>query len=103
MSKCARYARVDYYSYADEDYADYDETYKDDYDAYSSGFGAMEKLEEMDWFCWVVEGVLIMAFGCVGLAGNSLSLVIFSRQKVHRIFHNLLLTLTIFDMVSLFL
>ena len=52
-----------------------------------------------DWFCWFVEGVLILVVGCFGLLGNSFSLVLFSRQKVHRIFHNLLLTLTIFDLV----
>lgn len=53
-----------------------------------------------DWFCWLVEGVLILVVGCFGLLGNSFSLVLFSRQKVHRIFHRLLLTLTIFDLVS---
>ena len=53
----------------------------------------------IDWFCWLVEGVFIMIVGSLGLLGNSLSLYTFSRQKVHRIFHNLLLTLTIYDLV----
>jgi hypothetical protein len=56
--------------------------------------------EEIDWFCWWVEGVLILVIGCIGLLGNSLSLILFSRQLKHKIFHNLLFTLTIFDMVS---
>ena len=56
--------------------------------------------EEEDAFAWVVEGVLILVAFLVGLLGNSFSIVIFSRQKVHRIFHHLLLLLAIFDMVS---
>jgi hypothetical protein len=32
--------------------------------------------------------------------GNSYSLFLFARQKVHRIFHNLLFLLAIFDLVS---
>ena len=57
-------------------------------------------LETDDAFAWVVEGVLILAAFMVGLFGNGFSIVIFSRQKVHRIFHHLLLLLAIFDMVS---
>ena len=58
------------------------------------------ELEEEDVFAWVVEGVLILMAFLVGLFGNGFSIVIFSRQKVHRIFHHLLLLLAIFDMVS---
>ena len=57
-------------------------------------------LDEEDVFAWVVEGVLILMAFLVGLFGNGFSIVIFSRQKVHRIFHHLLLLLAIFDMVS---
>ena len=46
------------------------------------------------------EGVLILVVGVVGLLGNLTSIYTFSRQKVHRIFHNLLLSLAIFDVVS---
>ena len=60
-------------------------------------------LEDEDGFSWVVEGVLILVAFLVGLFGNSFSIVIFSRQKVHRIFHHLLLLLAIFDMVSSYL
>ena len=57
------------------------------------------ELEVDDSFTWVVEGVLILVAFMIGLFGNSFSIVIFSRQKVHRIFHHLLLLLAIFDMV----
>ncbi|TRY71961.1 hypothetical protein TCAL_14087 [Tigriopus californicus] len=52
-----------------------------------------------DWFCWFVEGVLILIIGLFGLLGSGFSFVLFSRQKVHRTFHNLLLTLTTFDLI----
>jgi hypothetical protein len=65
----------------------------------STSSGSNSSAIHGDWFCWLVEGVLILAIGIVGLLGNSFSLVVFSRQKVHKIFHNLLLALTIFDMV----
>ena len=58
------------------------------------------ELEANDPFAWVVEGLLILIAFLIGLFGNSFSIVIFARQKVHRIFHHLLLLLAIFDMVS---
>ena len=54
---------------------------------------------EADMFCWAIEGVCILIIGLIGIFGNSCSMVLFSRQKVHRIFHHLLLLLTCFDMV----
>ena len=54
-----------------------------------------------DLFCWTIEGVCILIIGIIGLFGNSCSMVLFSRQKVHRIFHHLLLLLTCFDMVRI--
>ena len=54
-----------------------------------------------DPFVWVVEGVLILIAFLVGMFGNSFSVIVYSRQKVHRIFHNLLLLLAVFDMVSI--
>ena len=60
-------------------------------------------LEAEDPFAWAVEGVLIMIAFFVGMFGNGFSVIVFSRQKVHRIFHHLLLLLSIFDMVSNFL
>ena len=61
------------------------------------------ELEADDLFTWIVEGVFILIAFVIGLFGNSFSIVIFSRQKVHRIFHHLLLLLAIFDMVSYFI
>ena len=57
---------------------------------------------EINWFEWATEGVLILIIGILGLLGNCISIWSFSRQKVHRIFHNLLLILAIFDIVSYF-
>ena len=52
------------------------------------------------YFEWVTEGILIFIVGIIGLLGNATSVWTFWRQPVHRIFHNLLLTLAIFDSVS---
>ena len=52
-----------------------------------------------DTFCYVTEGFLILIVGSIGLVGNVCSLFLFARQKVHRIFHNLLFLLAIFDLV----
>jgi hypothetical protein len=53
-----------------------------------------------DDFEWTTEGVLISVVGVVGVVGNLISIYTFSRQKVHRIFHNLLLSLALYDLVS---
>ena len=53
-----------------------------------------------DLFSWMIEGVGILVIGLIGVFGNSCSMVLFSRQKVHRIFHHLLLLLSVFDLVS---
>jgi len=53
-----------------------------------------------DYFEWVTEGVLTFLVGLIGLVGNAMSIWTFSRRRVHRIFHNLLLVLAIFDLVS---
>ena len=50
-----------------------------------------------DWFMWVTEGLLLLAVGGVGLAGNACSVVVFARQRIQRVFHHLLLMLAIFD------
>ena len=54
-----------------------------------------------DTFKLVTEGYLILIIGIVGLLGNIASIWTFSRQRIHRTFHNLLLVLTIFDTVRL--
>ena len=54
-------------------------------------------------FEWITEGLLIFVFGIIGLLGNGVSIWTFWRQRVHRIFHNLLLSLAIFDMVIFYL
>ena len=57
--------------------------------------------DEPDPFQLVTEGYLILVIGLVGLLGNMASIWTFSRQRIHRTFHNLLLVLTIFDTVRL--
>ena len=54
-----------------------------------------------DHFEWMTEGVLISLVAIVGILGNFISIYTFSRQKIHRIFHNLLLFLALFDVVSI--
>ena len=46
------------------------------------------------------EGILLMMVACMGLVGNILSFVVLKSQKVHKTFHNLLILLNTFDMVS---
>ena len=50
-------------------------------------------------FNFVVEGDLLLMVAVLGLAGNLASFVIFFRQKVQKIFHNLLFLLSTFDTV----
>ena len=51
-------------------------------------------------FSFLVEGVLLAIIASFGLVGNILSFIILSTQAVHKTFHNLLLLLSIFDMVG---
>ena len=61
----------------------------------------MEAMEGWEvTFNFVVEGVLLLMVAVLGLAGNLASFVIFFRQKVQKIFHNLLFLLSTFDTVS---
>ena len=68
----------------------------------SSDLAEEDDMFLVDWFEWLMEGVLIFVVGNIGLLGNGVSIWTFSKQRVHRIFHNLLLVLALFDMVSLF-
>ena len=52
-------------------------------------------------FSFLMEGVLLSIVACFGLIGNLLSFIILSTQEAHKTFHNLLLLLSIFDMVSI--
>ena len=65
----------------------------------------MEQEMDYDWekmFTFLVEGVLMFLVGCLGLVGNVFSVVLLLKQKVRKTFHNLLLLLCSFDMVSEF-
>ena len=52
-------------------------------------------------FSFLLEGVLLSVVAGFGLIGNLLSFIILSTQEVNKTFHNLLLLLSIFDMVSI--
>ena len=48
---------------------------------------------------FILEGVLLLVIAVIGLTGNLLAIVTILSQKVLKIFHDLLLVLTVFDMV----
>ena len=59
--------------------------------------------EDSDWIhkktAFILEGVLLLVIAVIGLTGNLLAIVTILSQKVLTIFHDLLLVLTVFDMV----
>ena len=44
-----------------------------------------------------MEGVLLCVVGAVGLVGNASAIAVFSRQRVQRNFHALMVGLAVFD------
>ena len=48
---------------------------------------------------FILEGVLLLVIAVIGITGNLLAIVTILSQKVLKIFHDLLLALTVFDMV----
>ena len=48
---------------------------------------------------FILEGVLLLVIAVIGLTGNLLAIATILSQKVLKIFHDLLLVLTVFDMV----
>ena len=48
---------------------------------------------------FILEGVLLLVIAVIGITGNLLAIVTILSQKVLTIFHDLLLVLTVFDMV----
>lgn len=50
---------------------------------------------------FLLEGILLLLVAVVGLIGNVVCFTTICRQKVQKLFHNLLLLLTTFDMVIL--
>ena len=51
---------------------------------------------------YIVEGVLLLIVAIIGLAGNFMAIFTILSQKVQKIFHNLFLLLTVFDMVGIY-
>ena len=48
---------------------------------------------------FILEGILLLIIAIVGLAGNLMAIFTILSQKVQKTFHDLLLVLTVFDMV----
>ena len=46
---------------------------------------------------FAMEGVLLCVVGAVGLVGNATAIAVFSRQRVQRNFHALMVGLAVFD------
>ena len=46
---------------------------------------------------FAMEGVLLCVVGAVGLVGNASAIAVFSRQRVQRNFHALMVGLAVFD------
>ena len=65
--------------------------------------GEDEEMEEMesdlDMFKFLVEGILMVAIGSMGLLGNLLCILIFSRERAQKSFHHLMVFLAIFDLL----
>eukprot|EP00095_Tigriopus_kingsejongensis_P007527 maker-scaffold103_size370364-snap-gene-2.27 protein:Tk07527 transcript:maker-scaffold103_size370364-snap-gene-2.27-mRNA-1 annotation:"fmrfamide receptor" len=45
----------------------------------------------------IIEGYLLTSMGLIGLIGNTLAILVFSRQRVQKNFHALMVTLAVFD------
>ncbi|XP_023324623.1 FMRFamide receptor [Eurytemora carolleeae] len=56
-------------------------------------------LEEYFTFHFLVDGILLVAVGLLGVVGNIFCIVWFSRKLVQRAFHQLMLTLAVFDLL----
>ena len=65
----------------------------------------VEDEEDTDWAyqhtTFILEGVLLLIVAIIGLAGNLMAIVTILSQKVQKTFHDLLLVLTVFDMVCI--
>ena len=61
--------------------------------------------EDKDWVykhtTFILEGVLLLIVAIIGLAGNLMAIFTILSQKVQKTFHDLLLVLTVFDMVCI--
>ena len=58
---------------------------------------AEDSYMDVAWLTLLLEGYLLTAVGLVGLVGNVMAILIFSRQLVQRNFHALMVTLSVFD------
>ncbi len=47
---------------------------------------------------FIVEGVLLLVIGMVGIVGNVTAIIVFAREKLQKNFHALMLSLAAFDL-----
>ncbi|XP_023347416.1 FMRFamide receptor [Eurytemora carolleeae] len=59
----------------------------------------MEDKEHLRLFGFIMEGILLVCIGGLGLIGNCLCIITFSRMAVQKNFHRLMLTLAIYDIL----
>ena len=59
----------------------------------------MEEQSSLDMFKFLVEGILMVTIGSMGLFGNLLCILIFSRERAQKSFHHLMVFLAIFDLL----
>ena len=52
-----------------------------------------------DYVAFIVEGVLLMIVGILGMVGNLSAITVFARQHLQKNFHALMLSLAVFDLV----
>ena len=58
-----------------------------------------EEENSLDLFKFLVEGILMVTIGSMGLLGNLLCILIFSRERAQKSFHHLMVFLAIFDLL----
>ena len=58
---------------------------------------AKKRIKNPSNLAFAMEGVLLCVVGVVGLVGNATAIAVFSRQRVQRNFHSLMVGLALFD------
>ncbi len=59
---------------------------------------ASEPFDPSAYFYWF-DGVLVAALALVGTVGNVLALIVLARPRLRDVFHQLLFTLALFDLI----
>ena len=68
----------------------------------SCGSWTEEKIMKVDTCSFWMEGVMLCVTGTIGLIGNILSIVVLSKPDMYNSFNQLLITLSTFDSIFIF-